>query len=142
MHYRKLTNLGKSYEISGSADFFAIAGKNTVSVWSLSELCKLDEIKVFSNPSYLDFLPNDSRTILVKNTSGSLGLVDLVTHSFTTLLRKKNDEGSEIFYLNLGSQFIEGSWSGKLTIRDCGSMDIIFEENYPNEMINRITTNN
>ena len=93
----------------------------------------------FSHPSSAAFSPAGS-LLAVKNTSGRIAVLYSATGE--VVFDHKNQaegEGSEVLFSPDGTELIDGSWKGVVTIRKTLGNTILTREEFPGEMIHRIS---
>jgi WD40 repeat protein len=94
-----------------------------------------------SHPSHVAFSPG-GEALAVKATSGRIVVIDPrsgeVLHDH---MNEKEGEGSGVCFSPDGNGLVDGSWKGALTIRRARDSAILSREQFPGEMISRVTHN-
>jgi len=81
----------------------------------------------------------DGSYIAVKNTSGTILLLDVATGAPSCNFANADDgEGSGLEFSSDGLEIVDGSWSGWLRVRQADSGAIVFAREYPGEMITAV----
>jgi WD40 repeat protein len=105
--------------------------------WRCPEIEKLATISTISNACELAFSP-DSRLLAVKNTSGRIALVDVVTQSIELDFRNQSDgEGSNLVFAADGAQIIDASWEGVHFVRTLDGKTT-FREVFTGDMVTAV----
>jgi len=107
-------------------------------VWDLGTRTKVWRTHPLSHPASVAFSP-DGSYIAVKNTSGTILLLDVATGAPSCNFANADDgEGSGLEFSSDGLEIVDGSWSGWLRVRQADSGAIVFAREYPGEMITAV----
>jgi hypothetical protein len=129
-----------AYEVSRSDDgrLIACLGRNVVVV-DVGERRRVSTSHPISHPSHSAFAP-DACSLAVKATSGRIVVLDLL--SGDVLFDHENQregEGCNLAFAHDGSELVDGSWAGDLTVRNARLGVVRSRERFPNEMITRVS---
>jgi hypothetical protein len=116
----------------------ACLGRNVV-VIDVAARQRLSSSHPLSHPSNACFSP-DGGTLAVKSTSGRIVIIE--PRSGEVLLdhrNQKDGEGGEVQFSPEGDMLVDGSWGGGLTVRQAMDASIQSREQFPGEMIRRVT---
>lgn len=115
-----------------------LALSRDINLWSVAERKKKWRVHPFSHPSDAVFSANGER-IAVKNTSGQIVILDGTSGQTLIDFRNQSEgEGSNLCFSPTGTELIDGSWGGALTVRNATSGEIVFRRDFPGEMISRV----
>jgi WD40 repeat protein len=123
---------------SGNGTKIACDGRR-VNVFDVASREKISSSFPFSYAGHPAFSPNAS-LLALKSTTGRIGVVDSATGG--TLFDHKNQkegEGCGVYFSPDGTELIDGSWKGLVTVRKALGSTIVKREDYPGEMIARIS---
>ncbi|CAN5146786.1 hypothetical protein BH11PSE2_BH11PSE2_17750 [soil metagenome] len=129
-----------AYDLSCTPDgrLLACLGRNVV-VIDIAARQRVLTSHPLSHPSDVAFSP-DGEMLAVKATSGRIVVIDprsgQVLHDH---MNQKEGEGSGVRFSPDGGELVDGSWTGDLTIRRTRNSAILGRENFPGEMITRVT---
>jgi len=129
-----------AYDLSCSADgrLLACLGRNVV-VIDIVARQRVSTSHPLSHPSHVAFSPG-GEALAVKATSGRIVVIDPrsgeVLHDH---MNQKEGEGSGVCFSPDGNGLVDGSWKGALTIRRARDSAILSREQFPGEMISRVT---
>lgn len=128
--------IGTSNAVAFSRDgrLLAALGRD-VFVWDVALKSKVARSHPFSHPSNAAFCP-DQGHLAVKSTSGQIVIID--ARSGQTAVDFKNaadGEGSNLQYSACGKYIVDGTWSGRLTVRNARSGGHEFVQEFGGEMI-------
>jgi len=131
--------LPKSYEIAISPNehFIAALGRN-VACANLRTMKRVGSWHPLSHPSHASFSQSSAR-LAVKNTSGQIVVISAVEgRVLSPPPPKMHDEGAPVHFSGCDEYLVDGTWSGKLCMRDSESLRTVSEFSYPGEMIKEI----
>jgi len=128
-----------SYSLAFSADSQTLAtlGRDAA-IWNLRSRKKVVRAHPFAHPSSACFSPSGDQ-LAVKSTSGEIALIS--TQDGTVIRNFGNSadgEGSNIQFSARGEFVIDGSWSGRVTVRHARSGNVEFSAEFPGDMITRV----
>lgn len=131
--------IGTSNAVAFSRDgrLLATLGRD-VSIWDVALKSKVASSHPFPHPSDAAFSP-DQRHLAVKSTSGQIVIID--AQSGQTVVDFKNTadgEGSNLEYSACGEYIVDGTWSGRLTVRRAGSGVHELVQEFGGEMIRSV----
>lgn len=130
--------IGSSYSLKFSSDGNLLACiAQSVSLFDIRIRKRNFAIRPVSDPSHVIFSP-DSRTLIVKNTSGCLVSLKVEGGSFIRTLDEGSCEGCSPQFSTCGRYIMDGSWNGNLIVRDATSGNVVWSRTFPGEMINAI----
>jgi WD40 repeat protein len=93
----------------------------------------------FPHPSSAAFSPAGS-LLAVKNTSGRIAVLYSATGEVVFDHKNQQEgEGSEVLFSPDGTELIDGSWKGVVTIRKTLEGNVVTQEEFPGEMICRVS---
>jgi WD40 repeat protein len=130
--------VGYTVRFSDDGALLACLGRNVV-VIDVSARRRLSTSHPLSHPSDVAFSP-DGATLVIKNTSGRIVIID--PRSGEVLRDHRNQKegpGDEVQFSPDGDQLVDSSWSGELTVRQALDGSIHSREQFPGEMITRLT---
>jgi WD40 repeat protein len=137
---RSRFRLPMSYQISCSDDgnAFVCLGRR-LNIYDVAKRERISTCRPFSHPFYSAFSP-DGKTLAVKNTSGRIYILDPSTGEILhDHKNQKEGEGCEVLFSPDGGELIDASWEGTIRIRKANERTIVTQEQFPGEMIARIT---
>jgi WD40 repeat protein len=114
--------IGASYAVAFSNDgrLLATLGRD-VSIWDLAHRSKVVRTHPFSHPSDAAFSP-DQRHLVVKSTSGRIVIIDVKCGQIVVDFDNAAEgEGSNLQYSPCGEYILDGTWSGRLSVRRASS---------------------
>lgn len=129
-----------AYEVSCSDDgrLIACLGRKVV-VIDAGERRRVSTSHPFSHPSHAAFAP-DARSLAVKATSGRIVVLDPVSGAVLfDHQNQKDGEGGNLAFALGGSDLVDGSWAGSLTVRNARGGSVLSREQFPGEMITRVS---
>jgi len=129
-------NLPSSYQVcvSPRGRLVATLGRN-VSVADLMRRQRIASWHLLSHPSHIAFSP-DERLLAVKSTWGEIVVADVATGAEHARNRPKvRDEGASLHFSCCGQFLIDGSWSGKIRVRQVTDLTVVEEYTFNGEMI-------
>lgn len=141
MKQTKPLKLLRSYktEFSRTGSLLVTLSRDVV-VWDVERRAKRYRVHPFSHPSDSSIHPNEAR-IVVKNTAGQIALLDADDGMLIRLLESaKGNEGSNILHSLCGEFVVDGSWNGRFTVRSATSGKVVFQKEFPGEMITKIAS--
>lgn len=113
-------------------------GRNVV-VIDVPARQRLSTSHPLSHPSDACFSP-DAGTLAVKSTSGRIVIIEPRSGEILFDHRNQKDgEGGEVQFSPEGDLLVDGSWGGGLTVRQAMDASIQSREQFPGEMIRRVT---
>lgn len=126
------------FAVSASLDKALAIGRKLM-LLDLHTQQRLDTWSVLSHPGSAAF-SRDGHRIIVKNTAGSLAL--LQTDDGTELARHvaKDDEGAGVAFSPCDEFIVDASWSGEIRVWEARSLSLHQTFCYPGEMINSVST--
>jgi WD40 repeat protein len=78
--------------------------------------------------------------LAVKSTSGQITVLDPKTGKLLCDFENKKDgQGSNLAFSADGKRLVDGSWNRRLTIREARTGKIVSRDEFPGEMIRRVT---
>jgi WD40 repeat protein len=114
-------------------------GRNVVVV-DLVARKRIASWHVLSHPSHAAFSADES-LLAVKSTWGEVVVVDTTTGTVLARSRPKTqDEGASIHFSPCGKFLIDGSWSGKIRVRQVSDLAVVQEFTFNGEMISSTST--
>jgi len=131
--------IGTSYAVAFSRDgrLLATLGRD-VSIWDLALKSKVVRSHPFSHPSAAAFSP-DQRHLAVKSTSGQIVIIDAQSgHTVVDFRNAEDGEGSNLQYSSCGAYIVDGTWSGRLSIRRANSGAHELVQDFRGEMIRNV----
>jgi WD40 repeat protein len=129
---------GYSVRFSDDGEMLVCLGRNVV-VIDVAARQRLSTGHPFSHPSNACFSP-DGGTLAVKSTSGRIVIIEPRSGEVLFDHRNQKDgEGGEVQFSPEGDMLVEGSWGGVLTVRQAMDATIQSREQFPGEMIRRVT---
>lgn len=109
-----------------------------VSIWDLALKSKVVRSHPFSHPSDAAFSPVQ-RHLAVKSTSGQIVIIDAQSGQTAVDFKNTADgEGSNIRYSPCGEYIVDGTWSGRLIVRNARSGAHEFVQDFGGEMIRSV----
>lgn len=129
-----------AYHLALSDDdrMIACVGRS-VTVIDLQNRVRLSKSNPLPHPSYGSFSPN-GEMLAVKSTSGKIVTIDPKTGAtLTDFQNRRDEEGCEVLFSPGGTELIDGSWAGTITIRDSANGSIVFRDRYAGEQLTRIS---
>jgi hypothetical protein len=125
--------------VSPQERFVVALGRNVV----LADLVTRKRIASWhplSHPSDVAFSP-DEGLIAVKSTWGEVVVLDVATGAVRARTRPKaQDEGASIHFSPCGNFLVDGSWSGKIRVRQVSDLAVVEEYAFNGEMISATST--
>ena len=129
---------GYSVRFSDDGEMLVCLGRNVV-VIDVAARQRLSTSHPLSHPSNACFSP-DGGTLAVKSTSGRIVIIKPRSGEVLFDHRNQKDgEGGEVQFSPEGDMLVDGSWGGGLTVRQAMDASIQFREQFPGEMIRRVT---
>ncbi|MFZ1106385.1 MAG: WD40 repeat domain-containing protein, partial [Hyphomicrobiaceae bacterium] len=131
--------IGVSYAVAFSPDgrLLATLGRD-VSIWDLALRSKVVRAHPFSHPSDAAFSP-DQRHLVVKGTSGQIVIIDVQSGRIVVDFGNAAEgEGSNLQYSPCGEYILDGTWSGRLSVRRASSGALEFVQEFHGEMIRSV----
>ena len=119
---RKRINLKVSYKVAFSPDgqLLAVIGRDVVS-WDFPRGEKRFRVHPLSHPSHVAFSRSGDR-LAVKNTAGRIVILDPATGQVAVDFGNKRDgEGCGPVFSPCDRYLVDGTWGGRLLVRDAGS---------------------
>ncbi len=117
MKFRPPLKTSFAVVFSRSGQLLGTINRQYLSIWQVATGQRTSRIKVLSDPSHIDFSPDDT-LVVVKNTSGEIAIYDLATGNVISHFRpEESDEGCQIYFTPDGESLIDGSWQGDLNVR-------------------------
>jgi len=134
-HLRLLQSYKTEFSQSGS---MLVTLSRDVVVWDVERRAKRYRVHPFSHPSSSSIHPNESQ-IVVKNTAGQIALLAANDGKLIRLLdSERGNEGTNISHSSCGEYVVDGSWKGLITVRSAISGKLVFQKEFPDEMITKI----
>jgi hypothetical protein len=133
-------NWPAAYKVSRSDDgrLIACLGRNVV-VIDVGERRRVSTSHPFSHPSHAAFAPN-ARSLAVKATNGRIVVLDPLSGAMLFDHKNQKDgEGGNVAFAPGGSDLVDGSWAGSLTVRSARGGSVLSREQFPGEMITRVS---
>jgi hypothetical protein len=139
MGLSKPLKLGAADALLYSQDGKRLAVRSSqLSVWDLEKQTRLWRGNPVPYLSYAAFSP-DGKRLAAKSTTGQIAVVNADNGKVVCDFRnKKDDEGCNVLFSSCGKFVIDGTWEGRLLVREAGSGKITFEREFPTEMIHDI----
>jgi hypothetical protein len=136
---RKPLKIGRAYAVAVSPDEArVVALARFVFVWDLRTGNKVFRSHPFAHPSDASFSPNGEH-IAVKNTRGRIAIVAADDGRTVADFKNESDgEGSNVTYSSCDEFLVDGSWAGRIRVRQSTLGAITFEKHFPHEMITAI----
>lgn len=131
--------IGTSNAVAFSRDgrLLAALGRD-VSVWDVALKSKVARFHPFSHPSDAAFSP-DQHHLTVKSTSGQIVVIDAQSGQTAVDFKNTADgEGSNLHYSSCGEYIVDGTWSGRLIVRNARSGAHEFVQDFGGEMIRSV----
>jgi WD40 repeat protein len=130
--------IGASNAVACSRDgrLLAALGRD-VSIWDLALRSRVLRTHPFSHPSDAAFSP-DHRQLAVKSTSGRIVIIDAQSGRIAVDFGNADGEGSNLQYSPCGEYILDGTWSGRLSVRRASSGAHEFVREFHREMIRSI----
>jgi WD40 repeat protein len=122
---------------SGDGRLFATLARD-VSIWDVTQKSKVVRSHPLPHPSDAAFSPNQ-RHLAVKSTSGHIVIIDAGSgRSIVDFRNAADGEGSKLHYSPCGAYIVDGTWSGRLSVRRASSGAVEFAQDFPGEMIRSV----
>lgn len=131
-----MTTLNGAFGVLFSPDGTRLAVLGTsLGLWNVTTRQKLWRAKPLANGSDMAFSPDGAR-LAVKSTTGQIAIVDVVSCDVLVHFRNKKDgEGSAPVWSPCGRYIIDGGWNGSLQVRDAATAQLLFRQDYPDDML-------
>ncbi|CAN5179924.1 hypothetical protein BH24GEM2_BH24GEM2_07670 [soil metagenome] len=116
--------LGTSYDLtfSPSAEWLATVGRQ-VTLWSVAQRRAFARNSLLRDPSYVAFAPDES-CYAIKNTAGEIIVCSLPEGDpISRYTPDVGEEGCRLAFTRDASCLIDGSWGGKVVIRQARTME-------------------
>jgi len=136
---QKPLKIGKCYSLalSPAGTRLAVLARS-VSAWDLIERRKLYRCHPCCHPSDACFSP-DGTCLAIKNTAGLIVIVSACDgHLVANFDNASDGEGSNVAYSACGEYLADGSWEGWLRVRRAADGEVIFQQQFPDEMITSV----
>lgn len=104
--------------INDEESLFATVSRNSVYVYSFETKNTILKVKTLSNAVYAAISP-DRNLLAVKNTSGTLALIDMVSGEEVCRDVMERTEGEPMFFTSSGKYVIDLDWGGRTILFDC-----------------------
>jgi hypothetical protein len=133
--------IGVSSAVAFSRDgrLLATLGQDVL-VWDVATRSKHIGAHPFSHPSSAAFSP-DRQRLAVKSTSGHVVIIDAASgRSVVDFKNSADGEGSNLLYSYCGGYIVDGTWSGRLSVKNASSGALEFTHHFTGEMIQRVHT--
>jgi WD40 repeat protein len=131
--------LGASYTVAFSGDGRLLATlSREVSIWAVAKRSRTVRTRAVAHPSHAAFSP-DHGSLAVKSTSGHIVILDAQSgQTIADFDNSDEGEGSNLCYSPCGDYIIDGSWKGRLTVRQAGTGSREYVHEFPGEMIREV----
>lgn len=133
--------VGTSHRLRFSPDghYVVSIGRNVV-LWDLSTHKRVAYCHPFQHPSHVDF-STDGKLLAVKNSSGTIVVLDVPSLKTLSVIKDKSwKEGCQLIFSPCNRFLLDGSWTGKVRVRDWQRAHAEFEVSHSNSMVKSISS--
>lgn len=137
----KPLSLGCAYSVAFSADgaTLLVLGRDLVA-WDVATRQKRWRGKFIAHCSAMALSPDGSR-VAIKSTTGQMAVVDVASGELLVNFQNRKDgEGCAPVWSPCGQYVADGSWNGRLQVREAATGKVVFMQEHAGEMLRGLQT--